>query len=554
MRATLLVAVLLCGPAYAGGLGSGTLGDSALGGVGLGGSSMGVGGVTVAAPTLTITVPAADPTYVSSASAYTISGTTTGSVSSVAYAGSGAGACSTGAGTFSCSVTPIVGTNTITVTATNAGGTGSDTVSQHAPTFLVDYSLMAVGTNVCSASAQLAGGTATPSTCTRATTAYRRHLSSGSCGSSPVFTLTSVASGDLRISEVCEGSTLRRGVLIEPAATNLAPKTSDLADAAWTKTNVSISANVATPTGLTAIADALESTDAAGDVEHYVRTSETLTAATHTMSALMKAGAVGYAFLRDNTVANARAFFDLSTCSPGTVAAGMSRSATTVMGNGWCFVEGTFLGTAAAHDLDFGCAATDNDLSYDDGTNSTDDCIIVLLQAEAQPSRTSPIDNTGTTTAARNADVLRYSPTSNVDIQNAFTFEATAWMANVGFNIQTLLSAYGDANNNAHIYHSAADFPQASASSGGATTLNVQGVGNVSDGVTHTLRGTFATNALTLYYDGSSTGTPDVSGALPAAVAASIGVGVNNTSNQNAPTLIQRVLIRNEACSPATCP
>jgi hypothetical protein len=79
-------------------------------------------------PIITITVPATDP-YDTEDSSETVSGTTQNDVSTVTYRidGGGENACSTGVGTFSCSITlSIVGLNQIVVTATGAGGVSTD--------------------------------------------------------------------------------------------------------------------------------------------------------------------------------------------------------------------------------------------------------------------------------------------------------------------------------------------------------------------------------------------------------------------------------------------
>lgn len=120
------------------------LGDDGLHRPSIGGmaSSISVGdsGATVAAPVVAITVPAASP-EAASTTPETVSGTTTGTVTSCAWAtapASGAGACSTGAGTFSCAVTQAqdaVAAQTVTVSCTGPGGVGTDTTDLVFPAF-----------------------------------------------------------------------------------------------------------------------------------------------------------------------------------------------------------------------------------------------------------------------------------------------------------------------------------------------------------------------------------------------------------------------------------
>lgn len=100
----------------------------------------GPGGRADAAPTAIVTVPATDPSAVSGTPT-TVSGTTTGTVTGVTWATAcvvGPTACSTGAGSFSCSVTQsqaCASSQTVTVVATGPGGTGNDTTVVDFPTF-----------------------------------------------------------------------------------------------------------------------------------------------------------------------------------------------------------------------------------------------------------------------------------------------------------------------------------------------------------------------------------------------------------------------------------
>lgn len=90
------------------------------------------------AASATITSPAADPIAVSG-SPQVVSGTTTGTVSSIGWATSpegASGSCANAGGAFSCSVTSTIGAaQTVTVTAYGPVGNGSDTIVLNFPTF-----------------------------------------------------------------------------------------------------------------------------------------------------------------------------------------------------------------------------------------------------------------------------------------------------------------------------------------------------------------------------------------------------------------------------------
>lgn len=118
------------------------------------------------APTITVTTPATDPFSLAGTST-TVSGTTTNNVSTVTYR-IGAGSevsCSTGVGTFSCSVTglSVIGNNTITVTATSElGTTGTDTqVLDYQPNPTVTITSPATDPFTSTSSPQTVSGTTT---------------------------------------------------------------------------------------------------------------------------------------------------------------------------------------------------------------------------------------------------------------------------------------------------------------------------------------------------------------------------------------------------------
>jgi hypothetical protein len=145
--------------------------------------------------------------------------------------------------------------------------------------------------------------------------------------------------------------------------TNLLLRSEEFDNAAWTKTETTITANqIIAPDG-TLTADKLIATTSSGT--HFVVNSATVTAASHTLSIYAKRGEYNWLFLRNHTI-SLQASFDLLNGVTGTIGAGLTASIQNI-GNGWYRCSITFTGTAAAHAFRVYVASSDNTTFTGDG-------------------------------------------------------------------------------------------------------------------------------------------------------------------------------------------
>jgi len=122
-------------------------------------------------------------------------------------------------------------------------------------------------------------------------------------------------------------------LLLEPQRTNLYTYSEQFDNAAWTKTNSSITANSTTSPDGTTNADTITDNTSLGF--HQVQQTISATVGTYTLSCYAKAGTLSYIGLFNNS-ANAGKFFNLSN---GTTASNIVNAPTTTtiqsVGNGW---------------------------------------------------------------------------------------------------------------------------------------------------------------------------------------------------------------------------
>jgi hypothetical protein len=379
--------------------------------------------------------------------------------------------------------------------------------------------------------------TATPSVMTRSSASFTDYYEEG-----VGRTLGIIAGNAPRLAiRRSAGGTVTTGILSEPQTSNLALQSQTLDNATWSKVNCAASADAAVfPTGAIT-ADALESTDAAGSVEHYIRQSINHTATTYTASAWVDQGREArYVWIRNATIANGVAWFDTTTCAAGTVQAGISATHSEDDWDGTeCRVGITYTGTAAAHNIDIGYSNGDGVLAYDDGTDSTVDAVISGVEVEAFATMTS-YQVTTTASVTRTPDVLSYASAGNTSTTGTLAFTTlcpsfnTASTSKGGIRI--------DANNFVELTIDATDDrPGTNGTVGGAAQWTVVGSsGDVTDGEVHETRITYDTNDVDLYYDGVLVGTDTTASMLASVAGGALQVGHINSASQSA-CLITRV-------------
>lgn len=122
--------------------------------------------------------------------------------------------------------------------------------------------------------------------------------------------MASFASGAARLGD--------RGLLYEPAATNLWARSNEFGDAAWTKANLAVTSNAATAPNGAAEADKI--TETAVTAQHFMHQSFTATAVEHSLSLYLHAVERNWVFPFFTVGVDQGSFFDLSNGALGTVA------------------------------------------------------------------------------------------------------------------------------------------------------------------------------------------------------------------------------------------
>lgn len=334
------------------------------------------------------------------------------------------------------------------------------------------------------------------------------------------------------------------GYIHESAHTNMILQSSDLA-VTWACANCAATGNavVGPNDGLTFDAETLESYDASGNVEHRLTQAATVTAGTWEFSVWGKAGSQSWMFLKDATIANGAAWFNVSTCARGTAQTGIIVSHVKQYANGWCRMSIRFTGTAAAHSFHIGFTNADNALTYDDGTNASVDVSVwgaqlVNLSFENTGSEALELIETtvGTVTSAQ--DNLIYQTEGNLVATNGFALEVTAKSPALtsastlsGGVLAEITNDPGDCSGDCC---ASLVTPSATSSRGFSMTGWVNSANQFSfytmnetptkDGATHVVTSVCADDDFRLYVDGTKIGT-DGYGTAPASALDSIYVG-----------------------------
>lgn len=189
-----------------------------------------------------------------------------------------------------------------------------------------------------------------------------------------------------------DASTEIKGYLIEPARTNKFLYSTDITDASWAKTLCGAGGTpAASPDADTNLEGVIVQS---GAKTAGVTKDVTLTAATYTISGLVKAGDKSHCALiaEDGTGWN-YCWFNLSTGAEGTREAKFASSKIISLGGGIYRVEGRFTGEASARAM--GITPTDGDNDTDcTGDNSTTNIYAGFMQLELGEYASSPIPTT----------------------------------------------------------------------------------------------------------------------------------------------------------------
>ena len=209
-------------------------------------------------------------------------------------------------------------------------------------------------------------------------------------------TLTSFASGALRTGD--------RGVLIEPAATNLLLRSQEFDNASWAKVRASVTANAISAPDGTLTADKIVE-DTSSDNSHVVYRGYALVSSTaYTKTVYVKAaGRTQFKIVNIGTyAASFGVLFNLET---GTITSGTGGTIE-ALANDWYKVSVSFSATGTGSEVIYYQLAVDGSVVYTgDGTSGI---YLWGAQLEATAYATSYIPTTSTS-VTRAADVLTYS-------------------------------------------------------------------------------------------------------------------------------------------------
>jgi hypothetical protein len=412
----------------------------------------------------------------------------------------------------------------------------------------------------------IAAGTAAPTALTRATTGHVDVVD----GSTRQLYLTGNAAPRVA-RRTYSGGTVVAGYMNEPAVSNIALQSQTLGTT-WAAITAgdNVLADAWAGADLTTTGDNIDGANSAA--EHGLRQSITLTAASHTFSAWAKAGSQSLVALRNATIANGTAWFDLSACAACTIGENCAAAVKTTQagvlrasadrwpvdttGDGvadvsLCRVSITYTGTVAAHNHDLLCAPSDGVTSYTDA-DATADCGFWGVRVEAFPVATSYLATT-TAATARNADDVRFDgashytgspstmnvavlcPTHDTDTARVFASVGTSGTSYSGMRV------------------AGTDFAEGI---GVVTSTQWQitaASGDVSDGVLHNLRQTTETNNVQAYFDGTSIGTDTVA-TLPPAASSFLYLGTQAGTATQTGCLLSRVRLWSSLVTPAVVP
>ena len=310
-------------------------------------------------------------------------------------------------------------------------------------------------------------------------------------------------------------------LLLEPQRTNSATYSEQFDNAAWTKTNATISANVATsPAGF---ADADKLIDNATLAGHFIQQTISITGA-HTFSVFAKASESSVITLQvqqTSVPSNfALIYYDLISgqVESGDFSTSLAAGTIQEMGNGWyrCTITYTPI-TAGTHNVRVFVAKNIGGNKVDYVGNGTDGVFLYGCQLEAGAYATSYIPTLGAS-VTRGADACVKTGISSLIGQTEGTlfvdFDLRS-AANTG-TYDSIINIATDANNSIDIvkFHTTSQL-YIFAINGGVIQVNSLGISGTNILGTHKLAVAYKLNDYAVYLDGVQVFT-DTSATVPA--------------------------------------
>lgn len=159
------------------------------------------------------------------------------------------------------------------------------------------------------------------------------------------------------------------GLEIEEQRTNLLTYSEQFDNAAWTKDNVTLTANAIVAPDGTLTADEMK--DSTSSTQKRCLQNITVTSASHTISVYAKAGTLSLLLIRENLSGTAvNTTFNLANGTLGTVGSGRTATITSV-GNGWYRCSLTVTAVAGTYGIGIGLTNADNINVYTGTGNGT---------------------------------------------------------------------------------------------------------------------------------------------------------------------------------------
>jgi hypothetical protein len=304
------------------------------------------------------------------------------------------------------------------------------------------------------------------------------------------------------------------GLLVEPAATNLALQSQDLATT-WTNTNTTETTNSTTAPDGTTTADTLTASSTT-DCRIAQTTAARTDNAAHTTSVYAKKGTSNYLIIVDNYIADGTgsgAWFNLNTGAVGTKQANVTTSTITDVGNGWyrCTITGTNT-SSTTQAITLYVADADNSLGVTNGNT----IYLWGAQCEVGTVATSHIP-TFAATVTRAKDLID-SPNSIFPI-GATEQSIFVWMTDLGTANGKTLVAIGDgagASYDTGVIYKSTTGPSVKSGSytAGATQADFT-IGNITVGTAFKVAARYKANDFHAAVGGTLSAAPDTSGTYP---------------------------------------
>jgi hypothetical protein len=256
---------------------------------------------------------------------------------------------------------------------------------------------------------------------TGGTTGNAVTISAAGSDSNISIALTPKGSGTVNVaSNVFANSIFSTTETIRGTGTNLLLRSTDLTNAAWTQTNLTLTGSQADPFGGTTASLFNDGTTAS--VQHYLTVAYTATAQTYTLSCYAKAGTANYFGMGCYTSGNFGVIFNLTTGAfSANIGSAPTSYSSTNAGNGWWRLSITVPFIAGTNY--FGLYMSEDGTSYSfTGTSKT--VYVAAPQLEIGPTTNTYVPTT--TTAIYGTPLLSFSGVANVTLDSSGTMNLSS--------------------------------------------------------------------------------------------------------------------------------